>query len=84
MRRDAEKSIRYNLTLSAIVKAENIEASEEELNRKYSELADQYKLDETQIRDQINSEALKQEVALNKAVEFIVENLVTQPAKKKK
>ena len=84
MRRDAEKSIRYNLTLSAIVKAENIEASDEELNQKYSELATQYQLDETQVRDQINAEALKQEVALNKAVDFIVEHLKSPTSKKKK
>lgn len=75
MHRDAEKSIRYNLTLAAIAKAENITASDEEMEEKYQSMASQYNLELEQIKSQINPESVKQEVALNKAVDFIVEHL---------
>ncbi len=75
MHRDAEKSIRYNLTLAAIAKAENITASDEEMEEKYQSMATQYNLELEQVKSQINADSIKQEVALNKAVDFIVENL---------
>ncbi len=75
MHRDAEKSIRYNLTLAAIAKAEDITATDEEMEEKYQSMATQYNLELEQVKSQINPDSIKQEVALNKAVDFIVENL---------
>ncbi len=75
LRRDAEKSIRYNLTLDAIVKAEKLEATDEEVEKKYASLAAQYNLELEQIKSQINPDSVKHEVVLNKAVDFIVAHL---------
>ncbi len=75
---DAEKSIRYNLTIEAISKEEGIEASEDEIENKYEELAQQHNMEMEQLRSQVNPEAVKQEVVFRKTIDFLVDNLQTK------
>lgn len=72
---DAKKSVRYNLVLEAIAKEEKIEATEEEIKAKYQELADQYKLTLEQLETQISREVVVQDIAMNKAVDLLVDSL---------
>ena len=71
----AEKSVKSRLVLEAIVKAEKIEATPDEVTDKVKEMAKQYGrkeeelLENTQLKDYI-SESLKTE----KAIDFIVKN----------
>ena len=44
MKEDAEQRVRGNLTLEAIVKAENIEVTEEEVNAELEKMADNYNM----------------------------------------
>lgn len=76
LQEDAKKSIRYNLTIDAISKEEAIEASDEEIENKYSELAEQHNMDMEQVKNQVNKDAVKQEVVFRKTIDFLVENLV--------
>ncbi len=76
LQEDAKKSIRYNLTIDAIGKKEAIEASDEEIEKKYKELAEQHKMDMEQVKNQVNKDAVKQEVVFRKTIDFLVENLV--------
>ncbi len=75
---DAEKSIRYNLTIEAISKEEGIEATEDEIENKYDELAKQHNMEMEQLRSQVNPEAVKQEVVFRKTIDFLVDNLQTK------
>ncbi len=72
---DAQKSIRFNLTLEAIAKAEGITATETEIDGKYAELAKQYNMEVEQIKSQVNPQAIEQEVVVKKTIDFLVENL---------
>lgn len=72
---DARKSVRYNLVLEAIAKEEKIEATDEEIKAKYQALADQYKLTIEQLESQISKDAVMQDIAMNKAVDLIVDSL---------
>ncbi|WP_141603900.1 trigger factor [Terrilactibacillus laevilacticus] len=78
MKADAEKRVRANLTLDAIVKAENIEASEEEVNAELQKMAEQYKMEVDQIKTllaaQGGTDVIKGDIKLRKAVDFLVEN----------
>lgn len=74
--KDAEKSIRYNLTLEAIAKAEAIEVPPEKLEEKLNELAGQYKLSKEQVASQVSEDVIKQDIAMNMAVDLMVESLV--------
>jgi len=72
---DAKRSVRYNLVLEAIAKEEKLDATEEEISNKYNELAEQYKLSLEQLESQISKEAVVQDIAMNKAVDLLVDSL---------
>lgn len=74
--KDAEKSIRYNLTLEAIAKEEKIEVPPAKLDEKINELAVQYKLSKEQVAAQISEDVIKQDIAMNMAVDLMVDTLV--------
>ncbi|MFW5913778.1 MAG: trigger factor, partial [Bacillota bacterium] len=72
---DAERSIRYNLTIDQVAKEEGIDATDEEVEQKYQELANQHNMDVEQVKNQVNENAVKQEVIFKKAIDFLVDNL---------
>jgi trigger factor len=78
----AEKQVKIRLALEAVAKAESIEASEEEVNAKIKEMADQYKMEEDKIRELVNLDAMKQDLAVTKALDFVKEhaNIVEKAA----
>ncbi|MEE0427452.1 MAG: trigger factor, partial [Turicibacter sp.] len=77
LRPEAEKRLSYNLTLEAIVKAENIDVTEEEVNAKLSEIAQAYGRELEELKAQLPSLAmLKEDLKVQKAVDFIVEKAV--------
>ena len=71
----AEKSVKSRLVLEAIVKAENIEATPDEITEKIKEMAKQYgrKEDELLANEQLK-EYLQENLKTEKAIEFIVKN----------
>lgn len=75
---DADKRVRINLTLEAIAEQEKLEVSEEELATELEKMAEIYKrsVDELkQILDtQGGTEAMKNDLKVRKAVDFLVEN----------
>ncbi len=73
--KDAERSIRYNLTIDAISKEEGISASEDEINNKFEELATQHNMDLEQVKSQVNPQAVEQEVVFRKTIDFLVDSL---------
>ena len=77
MRPQAVKTIESRLVLEAIVKAENIEASEEELNKELEKMASMYQMEVEKLNELISDkekESMKLDIAVQKAVDFIVEN----------
>lgn len=74
-RKQAEESVKSRLVLEAIVKAENIEATPEEINDKLKELAKQYGRKEEELLEntQLN-EYVSENIKTEKAIDFIVKN----------
>ena len=71
----AKQSITSRLVLEAIIKAEKLEASEEEINAKISEMAKNYGKDENEVKDNENlRKYIKENIESEKALEFIVSN----------
>lgn len=73
-REPAEKQVKIRLALEEIVKLEKIEVPEEELNAEYAKLAEQYKMDEKQVRSLIPEDSFKMDLAVNKAIDLVKEN----------
>lgn len=71
----AQRSVKSRLVLEAVVGAEKLEASEEEITEKIKEMAKQYNKEEKEL---LENEQLKSYIAesmkTEKAIDFIVEN----------
>lgn len=77
MRPDAEKRIKNSLVLEEIVKAENIEASEDDVEAELAKMAENYGMDADKLKEQMGEserESIKKELSLQKAVEFVMEH----------
>ncbi|MCQ2492093.1 MAG: trigger factor [Lachnospiraceae bacterium] len=76
MKPQAVKRIQSRLVLEAIVKAENIEVSDEELDAEFEKMAEMYQMEVEQIKSILGTEdqkaAMKADIAVQKAVDFIV------------
>ena len=81
MKEEAEQRVRGSLTLEAIGKAENIEASEEEVNEELEKMSSQYNMTVENIRAALgNLDALKGDIVARKTVQFLVDNSKTVEA----
>ena len=78
MRTNAQTKVKVDLVLEAIEKAENIEATEEEIKAKAVEVAKMYSASEddkmVELLMQSQQAALRSDVITNKAVKFLLEN----------
>ncbi|MCD8385185.1 MAG: trigger factor [Clostridiales bacterium] len=72
----ALRQIQQELVLKAIVEAEGIEATEEEINAHVTELSEEYGMEEDKIREALNDETLARDVQLKKASELIYASAV--------
>lgn len=79
MKDDAAKRVKTNLTLEAIVNAENLEATEEDVNAELEKMASMYGTDVEQLKQMLggNSDAIKEDLKMRKAIDFLVEQSKT-------
>ena len=81
MRPMAETTVRSNIMLSAVVEAENIEVSDEEVEAEFAALAEQYKMEVEKVKAAVSAENVKSDLSAKKAVKLIVDNAVAvEPA----
>ena len=75
MEEEAEKRVRVTLTLEAIVKAENIDVTEEEVEKELQEMANFYNLSVEKVKELLGTvDGLKEDLKMRKAIDFLVEN----------
>jgi trigger factor len=78
MKGDAQKRVRNNLVLEQIAKTEGIEATQDEIDKEVSDMAEAYKRSPEEIRQILASNgslgSLNEDVQLRKAIKFLVEN----------
>ena len=75
MRPQAEKRIKTRLTLEAVVKAENIQTSDERLDEEIQKLADNYKMEADKLKEYMtdrDKDQMKEDIAVQEAVDFLV------------
>jgi trigger factor len=71
----AVKRIQSRLVLEAVAKAENIEVSEEEMEKELTEMATMYQMEADKLKELIGEkekEQIKADIAVQKAVDFVV------------
>lgn len=79
MREDAAKRVKTNLTLEAIVKAENLEVTDEDVTAELESMATMYGTDTEQLKQMLggNTDAIKEDLLFRKAIDFLVDNSKT-------
>ena len=68
--------VRMDLAVTAIVKEENIEVSDEEVEAEIAKMAEQYGMEVERVKQFVNPELIKEEVARRKAVSLVVDSAV--------
>ncbi len=77
MKPNAEKKIKTRLVLEAVVDAEKIEVSAEELEAEYKKLADMYQMEVDKVKEIMGTageENMKKDIAVQKAVDVIADS----------
>ena len=77
VRPQAEKRIKSRLVLEEIVKAEKIEASEEDYEEELKVMAEAYQMEVDKVNEMLPEKSVSQikaDIAVRKAAEFVVEN----------
>jgi len=79
MRPQAEKRIKTRLVLEAVAKAENIEISDEKLDEEIAKMAEAYQMEADKLKEYMGDREkaqMKEDMAVQEAVTFLVENAV--------
>ena len=87
VRPEAETRIKTSLVLEAIVKAEGIEVADADVDAEIEKMAGMYGMDVEQLKGymgEAEKASMKNQMAITKAVEFIMENVKEKAAKKAK
>ena len=78
---NAMKRIQTRLVLEAIVKAENIEITDEKVEEEFKKMAESYKMDVETIKQYMGAESvdqMKKDMAVQEAVTFLLDNAVEE------
>ena len=78
-KKPAEDQVRMDLAMAAIIKAENLTASDEEVEAEYKKMVEQYSMDIEMVKKYLQAEQVRDELISRKAIE-----VVTSSAKAKK
>ena len=79
----ADKQVKMRLAMEAIVAKEGITASDEEFEEEVKRIADAYKMKADKVKSIVDAAAVKADLAINKAIDFVKEkaNVVTAEPK---
>lgn len=79
-REQAEKQVKMRLAMEAIVAKEAIQTTDEEFEAEIKRIADAYKMEVEKVRSVVDEAAVKADLAVNKAIDFVKEkaNVTTE------
>ena len=75
-RPQAEKQVKTRLALEAVAKAENFEATAEEIEAEYGKIAEAYGIEADKVRETIDSAAIAADLVVGKAAQLIRDTAV--------
>ena len=76
VRPSAEKAVKNELMLEKVAETENIEVSEEEIEKEYQTAAETYKVDIERVKSSVSTQVMERDIKLRKAADLIVANAV--------
>jgi len=82
-REPAARQVRMSLAVAALIKAENLEVSDEEVEAEYNKMAEQYGMDLEMVKKYLPAEQVKDQLLDQKAIAVVVENATEIKPEKK-
>lgn len=82
-RPQAEKQVRSRLALEAIARAENLEATEEDIATEFAKIAEAYGIDVEKAKESIPAESIKEDVLVGKAALLVRDNAAITKQRKR-
>ena len=79
----ADKQVKMRLAMEASVAKEGISASDEEFEEEVKRIADAYKMEADKVKSIVDAAAVKADLAINKAIDFVKEKANVVPAEPK-
>lgn len=79
MRPNALKRIQSRLVLEAVAKAENLEASDEDVDAKFAEIAGMYNIEPEKIKENAGEDGIsriREDIKVEKAADFVTDNAI--------
>lgn len=70
----AERAVKVRLALEAVVKAENITASDEEIEKEYQRMADMYSMEIDKVKEAVAKEDVANDICVQAALKLIKDN----------
>ena len=80
-REQAEKTVKVRLALEKIAQLEQLAATDEELEKEFAQLAEQYQMDVEKVKQFVPAQDLAKDVAVRKAMDFVKANVATTAKK---
>ena len=74
LRADALNNIKARMALSKIAELENIEVTDEDVEKEFNNLAEQYGMKVEDVKNAVSADMLKMDVRNSKAYDFVKEN----------
>ncbi len=78
----AEAQVKMSLALEKVAEIEKIEVTDEDVEKELQKMADAYKMEVEKIKQFINPDDIKNDLKMQKTVDFIVDNAVAGAPKK--
>ncbi len=79
----ALRQVRMDLAVAAIIKAENLEASDEDVEAEFQKMADQFGMEVEMVKKYLQAEQMKDQIISRKAVEVVVKSATAIKPEKK-
>jgi trigger factor len=70
----AERQVKTRLALEKIAAIENIGITPEDFEKEYEKIAEMYKIEKDKVKEQVDENALREDLLVRKAVEFVKNN----------
>ncbi len=83
-RPQADRQVKVRLALQKIVELENLDVSEDEVEAKYKELAEQYGMEAEQVKKALPADSITSDMKLDKAIALIKDSAKPKKKAKKK
>lgn len=75
---NADQNVKTNLVLEAIVKAEGIEPTQEEVDQEINDLAAEYNMEADAVRKALTDDMLKHDIGIKKAIDIVTDSAVEE------